>query len=283
MRPRQPLKPGDATEMAGLTHTGKVRSHNEDCVIVMNELGLALVADGMGGYNAGEVAAGLAAGMISQGLEAAWPIAGVQPLDGRDERAGAERLIRREIAEADAAIFAKAHSAEQWAGMGTTLVLALFFDNSVTVAHIGDSRLYRLRGEALEQLTHDHSLLQEQIDAGIMTREHARTSNNRNVVTRALGAGPAEETEIHTYPTSAGDVYLLCSDGLTDMLDDEAIRLKLTAPEANLELAAQRLVAAANEAGGRDNISVILARVKGESRSSTHRDRVEKISAVFGT
>ena len=272
------MTPSDGTEMVSMTHTGKVRSHNEDCVIAMNELGLAILADGLGGYNAGEVAAGLAANAISQGLEAAWPNARKGPLNRRGKRAVAEQLIQREVVNADATIFAKAHSAQQWAGMGTTLVLALFFDSSVTVAHMGDSRLYRLRGEALEQLTHDHSLLQEQIDAGVMTTEHAKTSNNRNVVTRALGADPAEEIEMHTHDTLVGDVYLLCSDGLTDMVDDEVIQLKLTPLKANLQLAAQQLVDAANEAGGRDNISVIVVRVMGESSSATHS--IEKVSVV---
>jgi protein phosphatase len=145
--------------------------------------------------------------------------------------------------------------------MGTTLVAAVFYDNKVSVAHIGDSRLYRLRGEKFEQLTRDHSLLQEQIDSGMITPEQAKFSQNKNLVTRALGIDPTVEPELHVYPTELGDIYLLCSDGLNDMVSDVDIGMTLQTLSANLRLAAQQLVQMANDNGGRDNVSVILVRV----------------------
>ena len=145
--------------------------------------------------------------------------------------------------------------------MGTTLVVALFYDNKMTVAHIGDSRLYRLRGDEFTQVTRDHSLLQEQIDSGLITPEQAKQSQNKNLVTQALGIDPAVEPEIHEYETQPGDIYLLCSDGLCDMVSDEDIGMALQTLGANLKLCAQQLVQMANDNGGRDNVSVILVRV----------------------
>jgi protein phosphatase len=145
--------------------------------------------------------------------------------------------------------------------MGTTLVMALFCDDQVTVAHIGDSRLYRLRGETFSAITRDHSLLQEQIDSGMISAEEAKFSQNKNLVTRALGVDPEVETEIHEYPVLPGDIYLLCSDGLNDMVEDEEIQLTLQMLAANLELAATQLIQMANDNGGRDNVSVILVKV----------------------
>jgi protein phosphatase len=145
--------------------------------------------------------------------------------------------------------------------MGTTLVVALFYDNRVTIAHIGDSRVYRLRGDDLAQITKDHSLLQEQIDSGMITPEQARFSQNKNLVTRALGIDPTVDPEIREYESRPGDLWLLCSDGLNDMVSDEDIGMTLAALSSNLKLAAQQLVQMANDNGGRDNVSVVLVRV----------------------
>jgi len=145
--------------------------------------------------------------------------------------------------------------------MGTTLVVALFHDNRVTLAHIGDSRAYRLRGDELVQITKDHSLLQEQIDSGMISPEQARYSQNKNLVTRALGIDPVVDPEIHEHPTQPGDIWLLCSDGLNDMVGDEDIAVTLGSLAANLELAARQLVQMANDNGGRDNVSVILVKI----------------------
>ncbi len=253
-----------ALEIATCTDPGIVRSHNEDSVAADGARGLVVLADGMGGYNAGEVASGMATTVITtelQHLVEEHPPHGIDPQTGRSN---AERLLREQIAKANTSIFQAAQSQPQYAGMGTTLVAAMFYDNKVTVAHIGDSRLYRLRGEDFAQITRDHSLLQEQIDSGMITPEQAKFSQNKNLVTRALGIDATVEPEIHEYETKVGDIYLLCSDGLNDMVSDEDMGLTLQTLAANLKLAAQQLVQMANDNGGRDNVSVILVRIAGD-------------------
>jgi PPM family protein phosphatase len=148
--------------------------------------------------------------------------------------------------------------------MGTTIVSGLFYDNRVATGHVGDSRMYRLRGEVLETITRDHSLLQEQIDGGIISIEDARLSKNKNLVTRAVGIDAEVVPEIHVHDVSVGDIYLLCSDGLNDMVEDDDIQSTLYAMQGNLPLAANQLIQMANDNGGRDNVSVILVKVKGK-------------------
>lgn len=249
-----------ALEVATSTHRGRVRSHNEDSIAADAAIGLAVLADGMGGYNAGEVASGIAVALISAEMKKA---IGAKE-SGEFTREDMERLIEELAAKANASIYRAARSEPQYSGMGTTLVVALWYDNRVSVGHVGDSRLYRLREDSLEQLTRDHSWLQEQIDSGKMAREEARDSPNRNLVTRAVGIDPEVETEIHTYAVQPGDIYLLCSDGLPEMVVDEEIELTLRALKSNLALAAEQLVQQANDNGGRDNVSVILVRVAKE-------------------
>jgi len=248
-------------QSASLTDPGRVRDHNEDCIESRPEIGLFVLADGMGGYNAGEVASGMATSLIADGLQDAWRPADVARM-GRDEsKALSEKLIREQIGRANNAIFTTSQNNPECAGMGTTLVVCLFYDNFVTVAHIGDSRLYRLRGETMEQVTRDHSLLQEQLDSGLITPEEAKLSQNKNLVTRALGIDPSVDAEIHVYETQPDDTYVLCSDGLSDMVEDEEIRLTLITLKTNPNLTVQQLVQAANDNGGRDNISAMLIRV----------------------
>jgi protein phosphatase len=250
-----------ALQSASLSDPGRVRDHNEDCVESRPEIGLYVLADGMGGYNAGEVASGMATSLIADGLAESWVPRDVDRLSRDEAMALAERHIREQIARANTAIFTTSQNNPECAGMGTTLVVCLFYDNFVNVAHIGDSRLYRLRGEAMEQITRDHSLLQEQLDSGLITPEEAKYSQNKNLVTRALGIDPTVEPELHVYEALPSDTYLLCSDGLNDMLDDEEIRLTLITLQANPELTVRQLVQAANDAGGRDNVSAVLVRV----------------------
>jgi protein phosphatase len=166
------------------------------------------------------------------------------------------------VDNANRAIFNAANSNPQYAGMGTTLVVGVFRDSRLLMGHVGDSRAYRLRAARLVQITHDHSLLQEQIDSGLITPEQAAFSANKNLVTRAVGVEDTVLLETHLHDVLPGDTYLLCSDGLSDMLDDESIAQLLQANES-LSEAANALVDAANDAGGKDNISVILARVRG--------------------
>ncbi len=251
---------GTVLEVVTATDPGMVRSHNEDSIGTNAEIGLAVLADGMGGYNAGEVASGIAVAMVTTEMKQALENEEPHAVDNMGETL-AEKFVRENSAKANAAIFQTAKSQPQYAGMGTTLVVALFFDNRMTVGHIGDSRLYRLRNDVFDQVTRDHSLLQEQIESGMLTKEQARFSQNKNLVTRAVGIDPEVETEVHTYNVEPGDIYLLCSDGLSDMVQDEDIHSTLGALQANLPLAAQQLVQLANDNGGRDNVSVILVRI----------------------
>jgi serine/threonine protein phosphatase PrpC len=253
----------EALEVFSQTHPGMVRSHNEDSVACEPACGLVVLADGMGGYNAGEVASGIAVSVVmtevSHGLQNASPVE-------RGERDGEDlgvSLLRGNIQKANASIFHAAQSQPQYAGMGTTIVSGLFYDNRVAVGHVGDSRMYRLRGEVLETITRDHSLLQEQIDSGMISIEDARLSKNKNLVTRAVGIDADLEPEIHVHDVMVGDIYLLCSDGLNDMVEDDDIQSTIYALQSNLPLAADQLIQMANDNGGRDNVSVILVKIKG--------------------
>ena len=266
-------------QAVGLTDTGKVREHNEDSIALDGDIGLFVLADGMGGYNAGEVASGMATSLIADGIQEEWKPADVQRLSREEAKALSEKLIREQIGRANNAIFTTSQNNPECAGMGTTLVVCLFYDNFMTVAHIGDSRLYRLRGDAMEQITRDHSLLQEQLDSGLITPEEAKLSQNKNLVTRALGIDPTVEPEIHVYETQVGDSYLLCSDGLSDMVEDEEIRLTLITLRSNPNLTVQQLVQAANDNGGRDNISAVLIRVA--EPFGVPRGWVARLKALF--
>lgn len=253
----------DRISVAGLTDTGQVRDHNEDCIGHRSDLGLLVLADGMGGLKAGEVASAMAVEVVTAELEAELK----EVTSGRhDETTGyaLESLaVGRAVTKANASIFGVAQSQPQCAGMGTTLVVVLFHDNRLTVAHVGDSRLYRLREGRLEQVTADHSLVQELVDRGFYTPEEARHAANKNIVTRALGIGEEVNFDMKEEVALVGDTYLLCSDGLNDMIEDAEIRTILVENRGNLEGAAQELVRAANAAGGRDNVSVLMARIDG--------------------
>lgn len=248
-------------EIASCTDPGVVRSHNEDSIVSDAVMGLAVLADGMGGYNAGEVASGMATTVIASEMESSLKRLRPFDVDTASGRPFGHQLLLEHIAKANTSIYQAAQSQPQYSGMGTTLVAGLFYDNVVAFAHIGDSRAYRLRNGEFTQITKDHSLLQEQIDSGMITAEQARYSHNKNLVTRALGIDPMVDTELKQYDTRPGDIYLLCSDGLNDMVSDEDIGATLEALSANLKLAAQQLVQMANDNGGRDNVSVILVRV----------------------
>lgn len=258
------MKITEALEIVSQTNSGMVRSHNEDSVVFDAACGLVVLADGMGGYNAGEVASGIAVSVTAS--EIAQRLQNASPID-RDQETGEELgvlLLSDNIKKANASIFQAAQSQPQYAGMGTTIVSGLFYDNRVVVGHVGDSRLYRLRGETLETITRDHSLLQEQIDSGMISLEDARQSKNKNLVTRAVGIDAEVVPEIHVHDVQVGDIYLFCSDGLNDMVEDEDIQATLYAMQGNLPLAADQLVQMANDNGGRDNVSVILVKVKGD-------------------
>lgn len=264
------MKLVDALEMVVRTDSGMQRPLNEDAVFADPAVGLAILADGMGGYNAGEVASGMATSLLAESLSQslAFLIQESAEMTDMTDVAYVEECLLDEISAANVSVLNAAESEPQYAGMGTTLVVSCFYNNRMSVAHLGDSRLYRLRAGRFEQLTRDHSLLQEQLDTGIITLEEARYSQNKNLLTRALGVDPVVEVEVHDFGMLPGDLVLLCSDGLTDMLVDEDIaRILLDAEGIDLGGVADALIQLANDYGGRDNISVILVKVRGDYAS----------------
>lgn len=255
-------------EIVGRTDTGRVRDHNEDAIADDAHNGFVLLADGMGGYSGGEIASGIAITVIKEQLQQALPKL-KKPAEV-DEETGLtlESLAMRAAAErANDVVYQTAKSQPQYEGMGTTLVAVTFFDNRISVAHVGDSRLYRVRQGVFEQITRDHSLLQDLIDKGFYTPEEAKSSLNKNVLTRALGNEPQVEVDVQEEIALPGDIYLLCSDGLTDMVEDKEISLTISAASEDLVAAVDKLVELANQHGGRDNISVILVKVLKEFSS----------------
>ena len=266
-------------QFAEITDTGKVREHNEDAIGSEPDIGLMVLADGMGGYNAGEVASGIAVQTIT---ELATEGADRESRNELDPTTGLMRqsiVLRDAIARANKIIFQTAQSQTHCEGMGTTLVCALFYDNKVSLAHVGDSRAYRLRSNKFEQLTLDHSLLQELVDRGFYSEEEAQRSTNRNYVTRALGVEPSVEVEVHEFDVLPDDVFLLCSDGLPDMVEDEDIHLTISTFNASLDMVGQQLVNLANEHGGRDNVSVMLAQVL--ESFAAKRSLLARITSLF--
>ncbi len=234
------------------TDPGLARENNEDSVAYDAPTLLTVLADGMGGYNAGEVASGMATAFIRSEMSRWLSQVG---------HIASEREVRRAmeicVDNANRSIFNAANSNPQYAGMGTTLVIGVCHENRLMLGHIGDSRCYRMRGEEFLQITKDHSLLQEQMDAGLITAEQAATSSNKNLVTRALGVEDTVLLEINEHRVEPDDVYLICSDGLSDMVDDAGIADIMQTTDT-IEQKAAALIAAANAAGGRDNITVLL-------------------------
>jgi len=265
----------------GLTDTGRVRDHNEDTIAFDADIGLMVLADGMGGYNAGEVASGIAVktivGLVREAVEREdWRV--------HDTDAGLTRasiILRDAIVRANKIIFQTARTQPQCEGMGTTVVGALFFDNRVSIAHVGDSRLYRLRSNDLEQLTMDHSLLQELVDRGFYSAEEAQRAANKNYVTRALGVEPNVDVEVQEHPVHKGDLYLICSDGLSDMVEDDDIHLTISTFGANLENATKQLIQLGNDNGGKDNISVLVAEIV--ENFPAPRGVLDKMLSWFGS
>ena len=266
-------------KFAEITDTGKVREHNEDAIGSNADIGLMVLADGMGGYNAGEVASGIAVQTIT---ELATEGASREKRNEIDSSTGLMRqsiVLRDAVARANKIIFQTAQSQTHCEGMGTTLVTAMFYDNKVSIAHVGDSRAYRLRGDKFEQLTLDHSLLQELVDRGFYSEEEAQRSTNRNYVTRALGVEPSVEVEVHEFEVLPNDVFLLCSDGLPDMVEDEDIHLTISTFNASLDVVGQQLVQLTNDNGGRDNVSVMLAQIL--EPFAAKRSLVARLSGMF--
>lgn len=254
----RPLPPC-ATQLAYTARSdiGRVRTGNEDSLGFDPETGLMVLADGMGGCNGGEIASAMAVDIVLgefRQLPLTLPDEATLGLSG-----GAMRLCTA-IAKANREVYQRSFTQSQLSGMGTTLVAALFLGARVTIASIGDSRVYRLRQGHFEQLTVDHTVVQEQLEYGLITPEQARLAGSRGLITRALGVEAGVEVDVQEQPVLPGDVFLLCSDGLFDMLDDIEIQCMIDPADGDLEAAAQHLIDAANDKGGYDNISLILVR-----------------------
>ena len=241
------------------TDPGLIRDNNEDSVVIDEENQLVVLADGMGGYNAGEVASAMATSFVKAEL-GRWLLEGGSEASARELKRAMEICIDN----ANRSIFNAANANPAYAGMGTTLVMGVFVGTRAMIGHVGDSRCYRWRGTTLQQLSRDHSLLQEQIDAGLISEEQAKFATHKNLVTRALGVEDTVLLEVNEFRVEDGDIYLFCSDGLNDMVADERIAAILQAVGA-LEDTGSALVNAANDGGGRDNISVILMHARAKS------------------
>jgi len=242
------------------THPGLIRPLNEDAVGAAPAAGLYILADGLGGYNAGEIASTMAVSSLLQSLSAWYDRACAS-----GESFDPAKVLRDALVEMNTAIYRAALNSSAFEGMATTIVVAWVTGTCLWVAHAGDSRLYRYRAGHLEQITRDHSFSQELLDAGMVTEEEARVLPAKNLVTRALGAAVDLEPEVRVYDAQAGDLLLLCSDGLTEMITAYEIDGLMAMHDEGLDVVAHHLVDMANEAGGRDNISVVLVRV-GQSR-----------------
>lgn len=239
------------------THAGQVRPLNEDAVGADPDSGLFILADGLGGYNAGEIASTMAVSTLLAELPSDLEAArhGTAPFDPL-------AVLRDRLIAMNSTIFRAALNSSAFEGMATTLVVAWLLGDRLWVAHTGDSRLYRLRDGQLEQLTRDHSFSQELLDAGMVTEEEARLLPAKNLVTRALGASAEVDPEVRDYPLQSGDVVMMCSDGLTEMISYAEIADHMLAARGDVQETARRLVDMANEAGGRDNVSVVVVGVQ---------------------
>ena len=238
-------------QMASRTDVGQIRQRNEDACLCCMEQAWAVLADGMGGYQGGDVASSMTVACFKESLDQQRVTSVAEALSG----------LRKATISANERVFSMSRANRDLRGMGSTVVAVRFFDGMLAVSHVGDSRLYRYRPDQLVQLTRDHSLLQEQVDGGMMSADAARHAPGRSLLTRALGVEPAVVPDVALHETQTGDIYLLCSDGLTDMLHDDDIALVCETLSANLALAADHLIQLANDRGGRDNITVILIKI----------------------
>lgn len=273
------MKTRQALEIAGCTDPGCVRSNNEDNFIVDPELGLMIVADGMGGHNSGEVASDLAATVIRD--FARTMLGGDQAIvpEGANPQLSVRgRQLEYCVKTANTMIYEKGRAFPKDAGMGTTVVAALADAKSMTVAHVGDSRLYLYRRGSLSQLTEDHSLVTDQVKRGMLTPEEASKSNLQNILTRALGAEPEVRVDVADHPLFPGDIILIATDGLSKMVGDPEVAAVI-AEEMVPQKIVDRLIERARAAGGVDNVTVVVARVPAKGGPLSIR---RLVSSIFG-
>ena len=245
-------------KIAGFTDIGLRRNHNEDHIGFNQQIGIAVLADGMGGHQAGEVAAHMAVGSVLEKLQKLSETESLAPITSSKLL----EFISNTISHSNTIIFNAAKSIDEHKGMGTTLVAAVIKDSRIYAGHVGDSRLYLFRDRALSRITRDHSLAQDLIDKGFYTEEEAKTASVGHIVTRALGTKAEVEVDTIEHDALPNDVFLLCSDGLSDMVADWLIEETLADHRTDLNGAAKKLILLANRNGGKDNISVILMQVQ---------------------
>jgi len=239
-------------KIAGFTDTGLKRQRNQDHIGFDQDLGIAVLADGMGGHQSGEIASQMAVESVLEKLQSIC-----------ESKTGSQLLdyVSNTISYSNSMIYQAAETVEEQRGMGTTLVAVMIQDSQIYAGHVGDSRLYLYRADSLRRITKDHSLVQDLIDRGFYTEEEARSANVGHIVTRALGTKAQVEVDTLQHDLKASDVFLLCSDGLSDMVAGWQIQEILKEQSSNLERAAETLISKANRNGGKDNISVILMQV----------------------
>lgn len=248
-------------EYAGLTHVGMKRNHNEDSFLLVPEVDLFIVADGMGGHSSGEIASRIAVDEVAEFFrmterdeEATWPY----KMD-RARNYDENRLVTS-VKLANARIFEQAQAEAKYKGMGTTIVTVFFHGNTAYVGHVGDSRVYLYRQGQLRQVTEDHSLLNDYIKAKKLTPEEIENFPHKNVIVRALGMKDSVDVDVVREQPQPGDTFLMCSDGLSGLVTDPDMAQILATSGDDLNVAAERLIEAANANGGNDNVTVVLAR-----------------------
>lgn len=244
----------------GITDLGRKRQNNEDNYLINDELNLYVVADGMGGHAGGEFASQIAVNTVEEVFTNMDSLAAPVPIPGElGQDAMIKEKIEYAIRLAGRRIYEKALEDHEYRGMGTTALGIYMFQDRMFISHVGDSRGYRIRKNGIEQLTEDHSLVNEQIKAGILSPEMAKTHRLKNIITRSLGYQEEVEVDTRIETLEEGDTFLLCSDGLSNMVEEDEMLELVT--RYHLQEAANRLIEAANERGGDDNITVILAKV----------------------
>ncbi len=264
----------------GMTDTGLIRAHNEDSIGNDLSIGLAVLADGMGGHKGGEVASALAVNSVLNDLPGELERCKNLEIDENVSGYSYQSMaIKNVVEKANSIIFKAASKQIQYEGMGTTIVVTMFYDNRLTVAHVGDSRMYRLRDHAMTQITNDHSLLQELIDRGFYTPEEAEKSLNKNLVTRALGIEDTIKVDVTEEIVLPNDSYLLCSDGLSDMVDDRRITMIMEENSTHIESACSELIQQALDNGGHDNVSVII--IEPNKQGLSLNKLVSKFKGIF--
>ncbi|HWT82139.1 MAG TPA: Stp1/IreP family PP2C-type Ser/Thr phosphatase [Candidatus Acidoferrum sp.] len=257
---------------AAKTDVGRKRQGNEDSFCLAPEIGLFVVADGMGGHAAGEVASNLAVDTIQVSM-AKYLGGSETAITGKLEPSYSREtgFLVNSIHLANRLIYDAAQTRREYVGMGTTVVAVLVRNDSVALAYVGDSRAYRIRGEAIVQLSRDHSLVQQQVDRGIISAEEAQGSQYKHLITRALGLKESVDVDVAEQSILAGDCFLLCSDGLSDLVEDEEISAIVRKHTDDLEQACQALVDRANFKGGDDNITALLIQAQSDERHHVNR------------